>query len=34
VPDPPFTLRPDDEVRIEIEGLGVLANRVVRVGVD
>jgi|SRR5919108_4007315 2-dehydro-3-deoxy-D-arabinonate dehydratase len=32
VPDPPFTLRPDDLVRIEIDGLGALTNPVVRVG--
>ena len=32
VPDPPFTLLPDDVVRIDIEGLGTLANRVVEVG--
>lgn len=32
VPDPPFTLRPDDLVRIEVDGLGALVNRVVRVG--
>lgn len=28
VPDPPFTLRPGDVVRISIEGLGTLENRV------
>lgn len=33
VPDPPFTLEPDDEVRIAIGGLGTLTNPVVRVGV-
>jgi 2-dehydro-3-deoxy-D-arabinonate dehydratase len=33
VPDPPFTLKPDDLVRIAIEGLGALSNPVVRVGV-
>ena len=32
VPDHPFTLRPDDVVRIEIAGLGTLANPVVTVG--
>ncbi len=32
VPDPPFTLRPGDDVRIAIEGLGVLRNRVTQVG--
>jgi 2-dehydro-3-deoxy-D-arabinonate dehydratase len=32
VPDQPFTLQPDDVVRIEVEGLGALANPVVRVG--
>jgi 2-dehydro-3-deoxy-D-arabinonate dehydratase len=32
VPDPSFTLQPDDVVRVEIEGLGVLENPVVRVG--
>jgi 2-dehydro-3-deoxy-D-arabinonate dehydratase len=32
VPDPPFTLRTDDEVRIAIDGLGTLTNRVVEVG--
>jgi 2-dehydro-3-deoxy-D-arabinonate dehydratase len=32
VPDPSFTLRPGDVVRIEVEGLGVLENPVVRVG--
>jgi 2-dehydro-3-deoxy-D-arabinonate dehydratase len=32
VPDPPFTLQPDDEVRIAIDGLGTLSNRVVEVG--
>jgi 2-dehydro-3-deoxy-D-arabinonate dehydratase len=32
VPDPPFTLLPGDEVRISIDGLGTLANPVVRVG--
>jgi 2-dehydro-3-deoxy-D-arabinonate dehydratase len=32
VPDPPFTLRPEDEVRISVEGLGSLSNTVVRVG--
>jgi 2-dehydro-3-deoxy-D-arabinonate dehydratase len=32
VPDPPFTLRPDDVVTIEVEGLGALANPVVAVG--
>ena len=34
VPDPPFTLQPDDIVRIEVGGLGALVNPVVRVGVD
>jgi 2-dehydro-3-deoxy-D-arabinonate dehydratase len=34
VPDPPFTLETGDEVRIAIEGLGVLANPVVRVGAN
>jgi len=32
VPDASFTLEPDDVVRIEVEGLGVLENPVVRVG--
>ena len=32
VPDPPFTLEADDEVRISIDGLGTLVNPVVRVG--
>jgi 2-dehydro-3-deoxy-D-arabinonate dehydratase len=32
VPDPNFTLRDGDEVRVEIEGLGELVNPVVRVG--
>jgi 2-dehydro-3-deoxy-D-arabinonate dehydratase len=32
VPDPPFTLLADDEVRIAIDGLGTLTNPVVRVG--
>jgi 2-dehydro-3-deoxy-D-arabinonate dehydratase len=32
VPDQPFTLQPGDDVRISIEGLGTLANRVERVG--
>lgn len=32
VPDASFTLLPDDLVRIEVEGLGVLENPVVRVG--
>ena len=32
VPDPPFTLQPEDEVRISVEGLGSLSNTVVRVG--
>jgi 2-dehydro-3-deoxy-D-arabinonate dehydratase len=32
VPDQPFTLMPDDEVRIEVEGLGALRNPVVEVG--
>jgi 2-dehydro-3-deoxy-D-arabinonate dehydratase len=32
VPDPNFTLRGGDEVRIEIEGLGELVNPVVQVG--
>jgi 2-dehydro-3-deoxy-D-arabinonate dehydratase len=32
VPDPPFTLEPGDVVRISIEPLGTLENRVVRVG--
>jgi 2-dehydro-3-deoxy-D-arabinonate dehydratase len=32
VPDASFTLQPDDVVRIEVEGLGVLENPVVRVG--
>jgi len=32
VPDPPFTLEAGDDVRIAIEGLGVLRNPVVRVG--
>ena len=33
VPDPPFTLLPDDLVRVTIDGLGILSNPVVRVGV-
>lgn len=33
VPDPSFTLQPDDVVRVEVEGLGVLENPVVHVGV-
>jgi 2-dehydro-3-deoxy-D-arabinonate dehydratase len=32
VPDPPFTLLPDDLVRITVDGLGSLSNPVVRVG--
>ena len=32
VPDPHFTLRHGDEVRVEIEGLGELVNPVVTVG--
>jgi len=32
VPDAPFTLEAGDEVRISIEGLGILTNPVVRVG--
>ncbi|HEU4354664.1 MAG TPA: fumarylacetoacetate hydrolase family protein [Actinomycetota bacterium] len=32
VPDASFTLHPDDVVRVEIDGLGVLENPVVRVG--
>jgi 2-dehydro-3-deoxy-D-arabinonate dehydratase len=32
VPDPHFTLRHGDEVRVEIEGLGELVNPVVQVG--
>lgn len=32
VPDPPFTLLPGDQVRISIEGLGVLENAVEVVG--
>ena len=32
VPDASFTLQPDDVVRVEIDGLGVLENPVVRVG--
>ena len=32
VPDPDFTLRDGDEVRIQIEGLGELVNPVVEVG--
>jgi 2-dehydro-3-deoxy-D-arabinonate dehydratase len=34
VPDLPFTLRPDDVVRIEVEGLGALVNPVVSVGAN
>jgi 2-dehydro-3-deoxy-D-arabinonate dehydratase len=34
VPDPPFTLRPGDQVLISIDGLGTLSNPVVRVGTD
>jgi 2-dehydro-3-deoxy-D-arabinonate dehydratase len=33
VPDPPFTLLPDDEVRIAIADLGMLSNPVVEVGI-
>jgi 2-dehydro-3-deoxy-D-arabinonate dehydratase len=32
VPDPPFTLEPDDEVAIAIDGLGSLRNPVVVIG--
>lgn len=32
VPDPPFSLRPRDDVRIRISGLGTLVNPVVDVG--
>jgi 2-dehydro-3-deoxy-D-arabinonate dehydratase len=32
VPDPPFTLLPEDVVRITIAGLGILSNPVVQVG--
>jgi 2-dehydro-3-deoxy-D-arabinonate dehydratase len=33
VPDQPFTLRAGDDVRIAIEGLGVLRNPVGQVGI-
>jgi 2-dehydro-3-deoxy-D-arabinonate dehydratase len=32
VPDPSFTLEPEDVVRIQVDGLGELQNPVVRVG--